>query len=190
MSPWVRRQQGSREPAPVGPGRGSPEPWGRSREVRGAGRLDGYGEMEEPDGASHAVLLGVSTWQPAGTKGLPPTGLRGLRQDRSPPHLCDASRARPSSGRDAQGYSPDDTPCQEQSENIALHLTPAPPPRHPLPRPHRARPGDPDGSKHRASPDRDGRDKPGHDGVGDALPGSCCFTEPAPVGPGPGSPEP
>ncbi|MFL5202811.1 MAG: hypothetical protein ACJ8B9_12055, partial [Microvirga sp.] len=27
-------------------------------------------------------------------KGLPPTGVRGLLQDRSPPHICDASRAR------------------------------------------------------------------------------------------------
>jgi hypothetical protein len=53
--------------------------------------------------------------------GLPPTGVRGLRQDRSPPHICDASRARPSSGWDAHGDSPDDTLCQEQSENITSH---------------------------------------------------------------------
>ena len=72
-----RSRSGFKEPAPVGPGRGSPEPWGRSREVRGAGRLDGYGKGEEPDGASHAVLLGVETWQPAGTKGLLPASVRG-----------------------------------------------------------------------------------------------------------------
>jgi hypothetical protein len=33
--------------------------------------------------------------QPRAAKGLPPTGVRGLLQDRSPPHICDAPRARP-----------------------------------------------------------------------------------------------
>jgi hypothetical protein len=42
-----------------------------------------YGVMEEPDGTSRTVLLGVETWQPAGTKGLPPAGLRDLLRDRA-----------------------------------------------------------------------------------------------------------
>jgi hypothetical protein len=115
--------------------------------------------------------------QHTAAKGLPPAGLRGLPQDRSPPHICDASRARPSSGRDAHGDSPDDTPCQEQSENIASRPVldlPAPPPSSSPspdlirawtvpPRHHRARPGVPDRLKRRASPHRDGRHKAGHD---------------------------
>jgi hypothetical protein len=39
-----------KEPAPVGPELGSPEPWGGSRVVRWAPRLDVDGEREEPDG--------------------------------------------------------------------------------------------------------------------------------------------
>jgi hypothetical protein len=50
-------------------------------------------------------------------KGFPPAGLRGLPQDRSPPHICDASRA-PLVGPGCTRDSPDDTPCQEQSENV------------------------------------------------------------------------
>jgi hypothetical protein len=52
--------------------------------------------MEEPDGTSRTVLLGVSTWQPRGTKGLPPAGLRGQLRDRAGSRHCDASRKRPS----------------------------------------------------------------------------------------------
>ncbi len=69
---------------------------GRARE---AGRLDVYECVREPTGLSRTVLLGGLRSHP-GTQGLPPTGLRDLPQDRSPPHICDASRARPSSGRD------------------------------------------------------------------------------------------
>ena len=64
-------------------------------------------------------------------QGRPPanTGLRGLRRDRSPPHSCDASRARPSSGGDGQGYSRGWEWCQEQSENITSRLAQHPPSR-------------------------------------------------------------
>jgi hypothetical protein len=60
-----------------------------------------------------------------------------------------------------------------------------------LRRHHRACPGDDVGSKRCAFPHRDGRDRPGQDVVGvRSGAGMMCVTEPAPVGPGLGSPEP
>jgi hypothetical protein len=52
------------EPAPVGPQLALRA--GRLIEGGWAARLDGYGGMEEPDGASHTGLLGVSTWTSTG----------------------------------------------------------------------------------------------------------------------------
>jgi hypothetical protein len=63
--------------------------------VRWAARLDGYGGM---GGAGRRLARGTvrrfDLDQHRAAKGLPPTGVRGLLQDRSPPHICDASRAR------------------------------------------------------------------------------------------------
>ena len=94
----------------------------------------GMVEWEEPGCLfARGTVRRLDLDQHRAAKGLPPTGVRGLLQDRSPPHSCDASRARPPSGQDEQGSSPDETEYQEQSENTT----------HPL-RHHRARPGDPD----------------------------------------------
>jgi hypothetical protein len=50
------------------------------------------------------------------------TGLRDLRQDRSFPRICDASRARPSSGKDVPSYSRAWGNSQEQNKNMCVAL--------------------------------------------------------------------
>jgi len=58
-------------------------------------------------------------------QGRPPasTGVRGLRRDRAPSRICDASRARPSPDEDVRSYSSACSRSQEQSQNIAPALT-------------------------------------------------------------------
>src|SRR5215208_1668102 len=58
-------------------------------------------EWEEPDGASHAVLLG-GLGPAQGCQGPPANRLARPAAGPLPPHSCDASRARPPSGRDEQ----------------------------------------------------------------------------------------
>jgi hypothetical protein len=78
------------------------------------------GEGEEPDGASHAVLLGGPPALSA--QGRPPANRRA-RPAAGPlpaPHLRRLASA-PLVGPGCTRDSPDDTPCQEQSENITSH---------------------------------------------------------------------
>src|SRR5215217_3203580 len=77
--------------------------------------------MEEPDGTSHAVLVG-GLGPAQGCQGPPANGLARPAAGPLPaPLLRRLASARPS-GRDEQGYSPDETECQEQSENITHTL--------------------------------------------------------------------
>jgi hypothetical protein len=55
----------------------------------------GMVEWEEPGCLARGTVRRFDLDQHRAAKGLPPTGVRGLLQDRSPPHICDASRARP-----------------------------------------------------------------------------------------------
>jgi len=99
-----------------------------------AARLDGYGGMEEPDGASHAGLLGVSTWT---STGLP----RASRQPAC--EACCRTAPRPTSATPRERAPRRAGMSQGRAQMIhrinnkvrTLHT----PSRH-----HRARPGDPD----------------------------------------------
>jgi hypothetical protein len=87
--------------------------------------------LEEPDGASHAVLLGVETWT---STGLPrascPRACEAVAGPLPAPRLRRLASA-PPLGRDERCYSPGDTLCQEQSENIVI----GGPPHEPTPAP-------------------------------------------------------
>src|SRR5215217_6571752 len=91
--------------------------------------------MEEPDGTSHAVLLG-GLGSAQGCQGPPANGLARPAAGPLPAPLLRRLASAPPSGRDEQGYSPDETECQEQSENITH--PPVIPSRH-----GRTRPEDP-----------------------------------------------
>jgi hypothetical protein len=107
---------GPRSRGRSGPGREGNRGW---RVVQPGSMCDGEGESQT---ARHARF--VSADLDLGQDRPPAiTGVRSLRRDRSPPRSCDASRARPSSGGDAQRYSRACSRCQEQSENIALART-------------------------------------------------------------------
>src|SRR3954451_16266626 len=86
-----------------------------------AARLDGYGGMGRAGRRlARGTVRRFDLDQHRAAKGLPPTGVRGLLQDRSPPTSA-TPRERALVGPGCTRSSPDNTSCQEQSENIPTH---------------------------------------------------------------------